>query len=65
MIILTRLNGQQFVMNVDKIRYVEETPDTIVCCEGGEKMLVKETLAEVTKRAVEYARLVRNPLAVK
>ena len=63
MIALTRLNGQQLVMNVEKIRYVEETPDTIICCEGGEKMMVKETLAEVTKRAIEYARMVRKPLA--
>jgi uncharacterized protein YlzI (FlbEa/FlbD family) len=65
MIVLTRLNGQQIVMNVDKIRYVEQTPDTIICCEGGEKMLVKETLAEVTKRAIDYARIVRNPLRVE
>ena len=65
MITLTRLNGQQFVMNVDKIRYVEQTPDTIVCCEGGEKMMVKETLAEVTRRAIDYARMVRKPLAVE
>jgi len=50
-------------MNVDKIRYVEQTPDTIICCEGGEKMMVKETIQEVTKRAVEYARLVRRPLS--
>ena len=41
---------------------LEETPDTIICCEGGEKMMVKETLAEVTQRAIEYARMVRNPL---
>ena len=30
MIALTRLNGQQFVVNAEKIRYVESTPDTIV-----------------------------------
>lgn len=63
MITLTRLNGQQFVMNVEKIRYVEQTPDTVICCDTGEKMLVKETIAEVTKRAIEYARLIRRPLS--
>jgi flagellar protein FlbD len=63
MIQLTRLNGQAFVMNVEKIRYVEQTPDTVICCEGGEKMMVKETLLEVTRRAIEYARLIRKPLA--
>jgi flagellar protein FlbD len=63
MIQLTRLNGQAFVMNVEKIRYVEQTPDTVICTDSGEKLLVKETLAEVTRRAIEYARLVRRPLA--
>ncbi|MBC8109379.1 MAG: flagellar FlbD family protein [Anaerolineae bacterium] len=63
MITLTRLNGQQFVMNVEKIRYVEQTPDTVICCDTGEKMMVKETIAEVAKRAIEYARLIRRPLS--
>ena len=42
MITLTRLNGQPFVINAEKIRYVEQTPDTVVCCDTGEKMMVKE-----------------------
>jgi flagellar protein FlbD len=62
MIALTRLNGQQFVINADKIRYIESTPDTVVCCDTGEKMMVKETLQEVMKRAIEYARVVRRPI---
>ena len=37
MIALTRLNGQQFVMNAEKIRYIEATPDTVVCCDTGER----------------------------
>ena len=28
-------NGQQFVINADKIRYVEATPDTVICCDHG------------------------------
>ena len=63
MITLTRLNGQAFVMNVEKIRYVEQTPDTVICCDTGEKMLVKETIQEVTQRAIEYARIIRRPLS--
>ena len=60
MILLTRLNGQQFVVNADKIRYVEATPDTLICCESGEKMMVKETLSEVMRRAIDYARVIRK-----
>ena len=63
MIALTRLNGQQFVLNAEKIRYIEATPDTVVCCDTGEKMMVKETLAEVMRKAIEYSRIVRRSLA--
>jgi flagellar protein FlbD len=62
MIQLTRLNGQRFVVNADKIRYIESTPDTIVCCESGEKMMVRETIQEVMKRAIDYARVIRRPV---
>ena len=62
MIPLTRLNGQSFVINAEKIRYIESTPDTVVCCDNGDKMMVRETLPEVMKRAIDYARVVRKPI---
>jgi flagellar protein FlbD len=62
MIALTRLNGQEFVVNADKIRYIEQTPDTVVCCDSGERLMVRETLPEVIRRAIDYARLVRRPI---
>jgi flagellar protein FlbD len=62
MITLTRLNGQAFVINAEKIRYVESTPDTVVCCDTGEKLMVRETLAEVTRRAIEYSRIIRRSI---
>ncbi len=62
MIALTRLNGQKFVVNADKIRYVEQTPDTMLCCESGEKLMVKESLEEVIRRTIEYARAIRKPV---
>jgi flagellar protein FlbD len=62
MISLTRLNGQAFVINAEKIRYVEQTPDTMICCDNGEKMMVKESLQEVMRRAIEYARIIRKAI---
>jgi flagellar protein FlbD len=62
MIALTRLNGEMFVMNAEKIRYVEATPDTVVCCDTGERLMVKESLREVMARAIEYARVIRRPI---
>ncbi len=62
MIQLTRLNGQMFVINAEKIRFVESTPDTIVCCDTGDRVMVRETLQEVMRRAIDYARVIRRPV---
>ena len=62
MIMLTRLNGQRFVVNAEKIRTVESTPDTVVCCETGERLMVKEPLDEVIRRAIDYGRMLRRPV---
>ena len=62
MIVLTRLNDQKFVVNAEKIRLVESTPDTVVCCDTGDRIMVKEDLKEVTRRAIEYARIIRRPI---
>ena len=59
MIALTRLNDRRFVLNAEQIRYIEATPDTLITLVGGDKIMVKETLEEVVKRAVEYIRHVR------
>lgn len=63
MICLTRLNGKAFVVNAEKIRYVEQTPDTMVCCDTGDRIIVKESMQEVVKRAIDYARTVRRPIS--
>lgn len=62
MIQLTRLNGQPFVLNAEKIRFVESTPDTLVCCDSGDKVMVLESLQEVMRRAIDYARVIRRPV---
>jgi flagellar protein FlbD len=62
MITLTRLNGQPFVVNAEKIRFVEATPDTVLSCDNGEKLMVKETTQEVIRRAIDYARVIRRPV---
>jgi 23S rRNA U2552 (ribose-2'-O)-methylase RlmE/FtsJ len=30
-----------FVLNAERIRYVEQTPDTVICCDNGDKLMVK------------------------
>ena len=60
MVKLTHLNGKEFFINAEIIKYVEETPDTVLTLMGDEKILVKESADDVVKRVIEYARLVRS-----
>lgn len=59
MIVLTRLNGEQFVVNADLVRTVEERPDTIITLINGDRLLVKEPMESVVERAIEYGRRLR------
>jgi flagellar protein FlbD len=60
MIRLTRLNDREFVLNAEQIKTVEETPDTMIMLLSGDQIVVRETMDEVVRRAVEYARMVRT-----
>ena len=60
MIRLTRLNGRPFVLNAEQIRTVEETPDTMITLLAGDQVVVQESMEEVVRRAVEFARTVRT-----
>ena len=60
MIKLTRLNGKEFILNAELIRSVEEVPDTTITLSAGDKFIVKESMDEVVKKAVEYGRSVRT-----
>jgi flagellar protein FlbD len=62
MIALTKLNGQTFVLNADKIRALEETPDTMISLDGGERVVVKESIPEVVRQSIDHARRCRRPL---
>ncbi len=59
MIVLTRLTGRPMIVNVDLIKTVEETPDTMVTLLNGDRITVKESMAEVVRRAIDYSRQVR------
>ena len=59
MIHVTRLNGREFVVNAEMIRFVEATPDTVLTLLQDEKILVKEAVDEVIRRVVAYQRATR------
>jgi flagellar protein FlbD len=56
MIQLTRLNSTRLAVNSDLIQYVEEAPDTIITLVNGEKLVVRETAAEVIERVLAFRR---------
>ena len=54
MIELTRLNGNPMVLNSDLIKTAEASPDTMLSLVNGEKLIVRETCAEVMERVLAY-----------
>ena len=54
MIIVTRLNGSEVVVNADLIETVESTPDTIVTLVDGTRYVVEESPAELVDRIKDY-----------
>lgn len=63
MIAVTRLNGSGIVVNAELIKLVESTPDTIITLLNGERIIVKESMEEVVRRAIDYGRRLRAFLA--
>jgi flagellar protein FlbD len=58
MIQLTRLNNQALTVNSDLIKFVEQSPDTLITLVTGEKIVVRETPAEILDRLIQFRRSV-------
>lgn len=56
MIKLTHLSNEPFVLNAELIRYVESRPDTFITLTTGERLVVRETMDDVMRLAIEYQR---------
>ncbi|MDX1962529.1 MAG: flagellar FlbD family protein [Pirellulales bacterium] len=56
MIRLTRINGQQFILNAELIRYIESLPDTSITLTDGDRLVVRESQEEVLRLALDYQR---------
>jgi flagellar protein FlbD len=58
MIHLTRLNSQPLALNSDLIKLIEEAPDTVISLVTGEKIVVRETTAQIVERIIAFRRAV-------
>ncbi len=65
MIELTHLNGKAFFLNPDLIITVESTPDTLVSLHTGDRVMVRESAAEVARRFMEYKCTIEEGMAGK
>lgn len=54
MIVLTHLDGREFVLNVDLIESFESTPETVITLTLNKRVIVKETVSEVLSKVVRY-----------
>jgi flagellar protein FlbD len=54
MIELTRLNGRAMMLNSDLIKTAESSPDTMLTLINGEKLIVREEIAQVVERILAY-----------
>jgi flagellar protein FlbD len=57
MILLTKINGQQIVLNCDLIECIEETPDTVITLTNNDKVIVRDRMVEIIDMVVRYRRL--------
>ncbi|MGA8837758.1 MAG: flagellar FlbD family protein [Candidatus Sulfotelmatobacter sp.] len=63
MIRLTRLNNQALTVNSDLIKFVEQSPDTLITLVTGEKIVVRESSEEVLARLIAFRRSVLQGLS--
>jgi flagellar protein FlbD len=61
---LTRLNNKPLFVNADLIKFVEQSPDTLVTLISGEKLVVLETAEEIRARFVDFRRTILHGLSL-
>ena len=54
MIEVTRLNGNPMIVNSDLIKIAEASPDTMLTLIHGEKLIVRESCAEIVEKTLIY-----------
>lgn len=62
MINLSRLNGEKFMINIDLIELVEETPDTIITLTTGRKILVRESSRHIQEEIIRIRKRIYSDL---
>jgi flagellar protein FlbD len=61
MIILHKMNNDEFLLNSNHIETIEERPDTVITLTNERKYLVKESIDEILKKVKVYQRSMLFP----
>ena len=54
MILLTKLNHQKILINLETVKYIESVPDTLIFFTNGESIMVLEDLSTVSSAVLSY-----------
>jgi flagellar protein FlbD len=60
MIQVTKLNGETIMVNADHIEIVESHPDTTLVLHNDKRIVIRDSVAEVVRKVMEYQRNVRT-----
>jgi len=54
MILVTRINDRDVLVNCDHIEMIEEAPDTTITTTTGKKVIVRDTVEEIVTKVIAY-----------
>lgn len=54
MIRITKINGENVVINAELIEEIKETPDTVITLTNSRKILVEESTDELINMIIDY-----------
>ncbi len=60
MVILTKLNGKEIMLNDNQIENVAETPDTVITMSNGHTYIVQESIEEIFQKIAAFSRYCRQ-----
>ncbi len=64
MIKVSRLNGEDYVLNCNLIETVEANPDTVISLTTGHKLVVRESTDEIIEKVIKYSAKVNAAIKV-
>jgi len=65
MIEVTKLGGDEIIINAELIESIQATPDTVITLTTDKKILVKDSVEEIVDKVIAYKKNIASCLTVK